>query len=166
MNRRVIKVGGSLLDLPDLPQRIQNWLKTIEPCQNILLMGGGNFCNELRVLHQRYNLSESTSHELCMHQMVVTSRLLSELMQLEIANTIDSIESSDHDLVFDCQLWLAGRHSVPKTWDVTSDSIGALLAAELQCEYYLLKSVDTKAVDEFFPMAAKDVCRVSFVNLR
>jgi aspartokinase-like uncharacterized kinase len=66
---------------------------------------------------------------------------------------------------------------LPHSWDVTSDSIAARVAAELQAELVLLKSTPPPSddlpaaaasgyVDPYFPTAAAGLQSVRFVNLR
>lgn len=165
--RRVIKVGGSLLDLPDLAGRIRGWSDQAPPRQNIYVMGGGRFCNEVRTLHDQHNWTELFSHELCLHLMSVTARVLSQLLEVEVTDTPESFDESPTDFIFDCRRWMDQQKSIPQTWDVTSDSISALLARRLNCELVLLKSTDSmSAVDSFFAKAAEGLKDVKFVNLR
>lgn len=165
--RRVIKVGGSLFDLPDLSDRIKRWLESQPAAQNIFLAGGGEFCNHVRELQQRFQFSDQVSHELCIELMKVTSRILGTLCGFQVAEDLDSILNSKQDLVFDCSKWLSTKKEVPQNWDLTSDSISALLARDLAADLYLLKSTDSQdAVDHYFPIAAADVARVAWVNLR
>lgn len=167
LRRRVIKVGGSLLDLPDLAGRIKSWLTLQQAAQNILLMGGGNLCNEIRNLHHRFGLSEIQSHHACMESMGATASILGSLLDLEIVKCLESISLLREDIVFDCRNWLHRQSGIPKNWELTSDSISALLANQLGAELVLLKSVSAgEAVDDYFPRASQNLAAISWVNLR
>lgn len=167
MRRRVIKVGGSLLDLPDLAVRIKSWMRLQKKAQNILLMGGGNFCNEIRDLHDRFGFSEIQSHDACMESMGVAASILGSLLDLEIVDCFEAIGLPREDIVFDCRSWISQNDDIPKSWELTSDSISALLAGQLNADLVLFKSVSTRdAVDDYFPRASQNLADIVWVNLR
>ena len=130
-------------------------------------MGGGSLCNELRTLHDRFELSEGLSHHLSMEMMGITAVLLADLLNMPVLFSIDSIHDTSEDVVFDCRQWVTGFYEVPQTWQVTSDSISALLAKALDADLVLMKSVDGwDSVDEYFQQAADGIEKVDLVNLR
>jgi hypothetical protein len=49
---RVVKLGGSLLDLPHLAPRLQSWLGGEPDKLTLLLVGGGEFVEAMRQLDQ------------------------------------------------------------------------------------------------------------------
>ena len=91
---------------------------------------------------------------------------------------------NDTPLLFDVQPWMLNRDErsavapLPHTWDVTSDSIAAALAIELEAdELVLLKSTPTPStdvdelsalgyVDRYFLKLAERVRKVRFVGLK
>ncbi|MEC9091130.1 MAG: hypothetical protein VX438_00385 [Planctomycetota bacterium] len=167
LKRRVIKVGGSLLDLPDLANRIQSWIGLQDPAQNILLMGGGNLCNEIRNLHQRFGFSEIQSHYCCLESMGVTATILGSLLTLQTVDCVREIRQRKGDVVFDCRCWIEQKTDLPTSWELTSDSISALLARELNAELVLFRSVSSReGVDDYFPQASDSLEGISWVNLR
>ncbi len=48
MSLRVIKLGGSLLTLPDWHERFLHWLAKEPPATNLLVIGGGELVDCLR----------------------------------------------------------------------------------------------------------------------
>ncbi len=50
---RVIKVGGSLYPRPDLPARFVAWLRGLPPALNLVVIGGGEVVNGLRLTDER-----------------------------------------------------------------------------------------------------------------
>ena len=47
-NIRVVKIGGSLLDLPDLSTRLSSWLNRQAPMPTVWIVGGGMAVDALR----------------------------------------------------------------------------------------------------------------------
>lgn len=168
-NLRVIKVGGSLLNLSDLSRRIQVWLQSKREATNVFLIGGGEICNELRRLDARFQLGPEFSHDCAIELMKVTAAILSRVLDTKLEPDFANLGTGRGDAVFECSGWLRSKEDqVPQTWDFTSDSISALLAHELNAELCLLKSVDRDdedATDRCFAEFSQSV-EVEFVNLR
>ena len=77
---RVVKVGGSLFDLPDLPERLRKWLAVQETAQNVLIAGGGRFVDTLRQLNDSRPMNDETSHWLAIDLMDVAAHVLAAWM--------------------------------------------------------------------------------------
>ena len=190
---RVIKVGGSLLDWNHLPIALGRWLDAQSPACNVLIAGGGALADVIRQADSIHALGEQKSHELCVELLGVTARLLEVLLA----------GRSPRTTFFDLQLQRAAKRLpdccvldpkdfllhveptnplslLPHSWDVTSDSIAALVACSLEAdELVLLKSGDCPAerspealaaagyVDRYFPTAvAPFTGAVRMLNLR
>jgi aspartokinase-like uncharacterized kinase len=186
---RVIKLGGSLLDWPEWPPALRRWRQTQPPMRELLIVGGGGWADLVREADARFALGEESSHWLCLRLMGVTARLAHRL--LPEASFIDTwLEAAAERrapslAIVDCLPLIeeAERHReearLPHSWDVTSDSIAAWLAARLgAAELMLLKSQLPSAeqnrrsaaecgyVDRHFPIASKPLKIVRCVNLR
>ena len=59
---RVAKLGGSLLDLDDLPARIESWLGDEEPAKTVLVVGGGPLVRMLQSWSARRDWPEERAH--------------------------------------------------------------------------------------------------------
>lgn len=182
---RVVKVGGSLLDLHDLADRLRGWLASRSAATNILLAGGGRRADMVRA--RQAELTEREAHWLAIETMEANARGLWET--LPEASWLDSIArartiggalavlSPRRFMWYD-----DARHprgALPATWQVTSDSIAAR-AAEIAGaeELILLKSVAPPDpatpeqlaaigyVDAFFPRASRQVPAIGYVDLR
>ena len=188
--RRIVKVGGSLLELPDLGDRLRRWLSEQLPATNILLAGGGTLADEVRSWDQRFQLGQATSHWLCIDLLDVTAQLLSALLPdaylcWNYAKLCDAISAGDQStIVFAPAGFLRAEEAdltglrLPQSWDVTSDSIAArlaevtaadelvLLKSSLPASYSQQAELGREYVDRNFAHAAQGLSRVRFVNLR
>lgn len=182
---RVIKLGGSLLDWPELPMRLRRWLAAQPPATNVHVVGGGPMVEGLRTIDRAQRLSASASHWLAIEAMSLTARVLVEL--LPEAVLVDSLAAIDpaaiqRPLVLDVLPILRAEQgsnaALPESWDVTSDSIAAHVANQLGAsELVLVKSIDSPEpadaqslsaagyVDPYFPRAAGTLA-IRCLNLR
>lgn len=79
-NPRVLKLGGSLLLLPDWPQRLMTWLEDQPAALNLLLVGGGKIVNAVRELDTQHSFPAAFSHWLCIDLMSATARIAGQLL--------------------------------------------------------------------------------------
>ena len=151
----VVKVGGSLFDLPDLGPRLRAWLDTLGACPVLLVPGGGAAADVVRDLDRRHRLGEEASHWLALQALSLTGRFLQAL--LPGAPLV-------HDLHRGA---LAGRRAVhsildplpfaqadeglpgclPHCWDVTSDAVAARAAVVAGAGKLVLLKSATIAAD-------------------
>ncbi len=161
---RVIKLGGSLLTLPDWHERFQRWLATESPATNLLLIGGGELVNVLRREHERFPYTEKVMHDAALAVMDLNAELavarLPSAILLECAADLERPFPPVIDrglngtaaihFIHITSWWKAavasGRALPPETWDTTSDTLAAWVAeiAEAQ-ELVLLKSANPPA---------------------
>ncbi len=186
---RVVKIGGSLFDLPDLADRIHEWLANQSPGCNVLIAGGGPLVDEVRRWHDTHPIDEEVAHWMCIDLMSVTARLLhSSLSDTSLTDDILDLRHRPVQpacVVFDSAHWLRDQEpasrgrQLPIGWQVTSDSIAARLAKVLDAaELVLMKSslptndcdlhglADAGYVDEAFPILASGLRSLRFVDLR
>jgi aspartokinase-like uncharacterized kinase len=188
-NLRVIKLGGSLLDLADWPRRLADWLGEEPLAANVLVVGGGALADAIRDCDRRFALGEELSHWLCIRALSINAEIAATLLSQVVENvrrvrefeTLAQLEAN-FLAVFDPESFLRDHESrlpgtvLPHTWDATSDSIAARLAECLGAqELVLLKSAPppenptgatTGYVDAHFAAAAKNLRHVRFVDLR
>jgi aspartokinase-like uncharacterized kinase len=188
----VIKVGGSLLDWPDLPRQLAIFLevecRSADVERRILIAGGGGAADLVRNMDRIHHLGDETAHRLALHALDLSALLLSAL--LPRSQTVDTVESAGCALDAGLVPVLAPRqilgsiersanHRILASWDMTSDSIAALVAEHIGAgRLILLKSCSLRGrptrcdaaqfglVDPFFPEAAKALPRVEYLNLR
>ena len=158
---RVLKLGGSLLDLPDLARRFGRWLDRQEPGANVMIVGGGTLADAIRAADCTHALGDAAAHALCLQVMGVTAALgqqifarsqlrtgLSQIDRrpdspLQILDVQDVLNEPSQPSLNGCD----SKHeaefglALPQSWQVTSDSIAAHVAGRLGAdELVLLKS--------------------------
>lgn len=185
----VVKVGGSLFDWPELPTRLQAFLRSNEIGRDrvVLIAGGGAFADAVRALDEAHGLGERSCHRLALRSMDISAALLSYLIA-------DAVVVESFDQVVDAwrlarQPILAprryveeidekGEEPLPLSWETTSDSIAARVADRVGAtRLILLKSSPTVAVDRteavrlglvdpVFPEASRNISVVQCVAFR
>jgi len=186
---RVVKLGGSLLDLDGLAVMLRRWLASQAPMTNVIVVGGGRLADAIRDAFARHELSEEAAHWLCVRLLGVTAELLAALLpEAVLVKRYSQLLRQEHRgrlLIFETESFLRDEEPalspepLPHGWDVTSDSIAARLAALLAAdELVLLKSrlpkdgstladaVVAEYVDRHFVRAAAGVTKIRCVNLR
>lgn len=186
MATRVVKVGGSLLDLPDLPIRLRAWMAAQPPALNLLIVGGGRFAEAVRHYDRAVSLGNEQAHRLAIRAMSLSTALVAGwLPEARVVNRLDALTDSDLPKILDVAALMdhpAGARALeelPASWEVTSDSIAAQVASVLACnELVLLKSIlptrrihveeaaDLGIVDRHFSTIAARLPKVRVVNLR
>ncbi len=186
----VIKVGGSLLDWPALPERLDQFLRALPDANRpVLIVGGGGAVDWVRAMDRAHQLDPSASHYLAIAAMALTARLLVTLMpESELAISVDDLQRCwrvDRTPILDPgTLYGSDQASttepLPESWSLTSDSIAARIAHHLNArELILLKSIDPPhsdrspeslvahgLVDPCFPQASLGLQAVTVHNLR
>jgi aspartokinase-like uncharacterized kinase len=183
----VVKVGGSLFDLPGLGPRLSAWLKTLRQREIILITGGGAAADAVRDLDRTHGLGEEAGHWLALRSLSLTAHALSALLPrsfvIEHHGECLPIWAREGIPIFDPHAFALRDESrpdhLPHRWDVTSDSLAARVAVVTQArELLLLKSVTVPPgisweeasrrgfVDAYFPTVVSQVVAARAVNLR
>jgi 5-(aminomethyl)-3-furanmethanol phosphate kinase len=184
----VIKVGGSLLDYPELPSRLASYLADLGRPNPVLLCGGGPTVDAIRKIDRAHGMDEEASHWIAVRALALNARLLEaivpNLVYTERAKDLPRAWKSRKVPLLDPFIFLSEVDEsfgdpLPRRWRVTSDSIAARMAARLEApELVLLKSAEIPGeltvpdaaeegiVDAQFPLAARDLDRIVLVSFR
>jgi aspartokinase-like uncharacterized kinase len=180
----IVKVGGSLYDLPDLGPRLRAWLAQLNAEKVLLVPGGGLAADVIRTLDHVHRLGEETSHWLALQALSLNARFLLELLP-EARLLQDPAAVVPGLFIVDAYPFFRADEvcvdHLPRTWNITSDSLALRAAVLLQArELILLKSTDwhgndwaaasrAKVVDTGFAdtlRQAPTALRIRFVNWR
>ncbi|MEX0887004.1 MAG: hypothetical protein WD009_11250 [Phycisphaeraceae bacterium] len=145
----VVKLGGSLLEMPGLVDRLVDVL----PRPGVLVTGGGAAADRVRGVDQQVELDESTSHWLCIHAMAMHARLFAAALAARgvvtrlLADRAACAEACAAGAlaVVEPVAWLERDEregaGIPHRWQFTSDSIAAHVARRVGARrLVLLKS--------------------------
>ena len=137
MRTCLVKIGGSLLTLPDLPQRLELLLDQLAEFRIMLLIGGGTVADAVRNWDRIHQLDTSAAHWLAIDAMGLTTSLVSQLVDRA------DVVSSRHAVQW---CWTRNRlpilqpgtivgqfaeessDDLPEGWHVTSDAIAGWCA--------------------------------------
>jgi aspartokinase-like uncharacterized kinase len=168
----VLKLGGSLLQLPDLEQRVRRLLTAAALTRPLIVAGGGPAADRVRQWQRDFDLDDAAAHWLAIESMTANARLLTrlwprstlvasrdaaeaawesgELPFLHVSGFVRTEESQHaaellqpHDHVATTR-W----QQLPASWDATSDAISGWVAARWPADgLQLLKSCPPAATD-------------------
>jgi aspartokinase-like uncharacterized kinase len=184
----VVKVGGSLLDWPELGERLSAYLEARRGERPLVIVGGGAAADCVRSLDRVHHLGDERAHHLALRALDLTAFALAAIVpSLRVVNRLDEAGSAwatGHVPVLAPRLFLDGDENVSDeplehSWAVTSDSIAARVAVCLNAaELALLKSAplppDTDRaraaelglVDLMFPQVSRALRLVTYQNFR
>ena len=137
----VVKVGGSLLGSPEL----ERWLGLFTKFSDgniILVPGGGIFADAVRDAQKVSKISEACAHKLAVLAMDQFGLIMAN-MNSDLAVARTEMEIDERTWQHRCIVWLPSQmvladDSIPKSWDVTSDSIAAWLAGKVGAQQLIL----------------------------
>lgn len=144
----VVKIGGSLLGSPEL----ERWLGLFAKFSDgniIIVPGGGVFADAVRDAQKLSKISDACAHKLAVLAMDQFGLLLAN-MNPDLAVARTEMEIDERIWQHRCIIWLPSQmvladDSIPKSWDVTSDSIAAWLAEKVNAQQLVLVKSDKPA---------------------
>jgi aspartokinase-like uncharacterized kinase len=184
---RVVKLGGSLLDCPDIVGDFRRWLALQPPRPTLLVVGGGAAADAVRRIDRATPLGDSAAHWLAIAAMSANARAIAagfpEAASIDRPASIGQLDGDRQLGILDAEPFLRAADIdpdiLPHGWEVTSDSIAAYIARMTTAhELVLLKSrlppepatiqqaVATEYVDRWFASAAAGLNYIRCVDLR
>lgn len=169
----VVKIGGALLADERMLARAITALDQLAASRTTLIVpGGGPFTDTVRNLDRRLFLSDDEAHWMAILGMEQFALLLaSRLQDAELIHYPDEIARAHarHTLpVLAPYRWLREADPLPHSWDVTSDSIAAWVAAAVGARrLVLIKAAadgPSAIVDRYFDRARPPALACSVVT--
>ena len=165
----VVKVGGSLCQSDTLVNCLNRVEKNYQGRAVVIVPGGGAFADQVRLAQQRWQFDDITAHRmaiLAMQQMALLfkgikgdfgfARSVSEIRKQSLRQNV--VIWSPDIVELDCA-------AIQATWDITSDSLAAWLAAALSAtELILVKSADIDASLSLRQLAEQDIIDKKFCD--
>jgi len=159
----VAKLGGSLANTPLLT----SWLEALD-CYSgplVIVPGGGGFADAARVMQRKMRFDDDAAHHIALLAMEQYGLALASLWpRLTLAATPAAIGRAFRTGRVACwaptQMALAA--ALPKSWDVTSDTLAAWLAAFLRAEQLLI--VKSAPVDPAADMSLTELAGAGLVD--
>jgi hypothetical protein len=146
----VVKVGGSLYDLPDLKERLTGVLESLGSSRILIVPGGGDAADAIRVLDRCHDLGQERAHWLALSSLSLMGRflvtLLPRLSFITQLSEAPALWNEGRSCVVDAHAFAVedeGRPGcLPHEWTATSDAVAARIAVATgsRC-LVLLKSV-------------------------
>nr|WP_294506750.1 aspartate/glutamate/uridylate kinase [uncultured Rhodopila sp.] len=136
----VVKLGGSHALSPLLP----GWLAAIGRAAGrvVLVPGGGPFADAVRAAQPAMRFGDGAAHDMALMAMAQYGRALTSLASgFVYADMMDAVrEAVARRRVPVWSPWpmLRAHPDIPRSWDVTSDSLAVWLATELDADGVVL----------------------------
>ncbi len=150
----VVKLGGSLLGSPELARWLEIFAKFSDG-KVVIVPGGGLLADAVREAQQLSSVSDAVAHQLSVIAMDQFGLLLAG-MNPDLATANNELEIAERGWQHRGIVWLPSQmvladDSIPKNWQVTSDSLSAWLASKLDAKQLILVkskpvNADQKAV--------------------
>lgn len=143
----VLKVGGSLLSDPQLPELMRTLVEAAKTRSLVVVPGGGALADAVRVACEQQEPGDSAAYWMAILAMDQFAHLLAGLASAarlaSDAREIATVAGRGRLAILAPFAWLRAEDPLPHGWHVTSDSLSAWLAGQLHARrLVLLKSVE------------------------
>lgn len=137
----IVKLGGSLANSVELPK----WLDVIATAgagKVVLVPGGGPWADEVRIAQKREGFDDRDAHRKALRAMEQYGKVLAG-MRANLVPAAKIAEINERLRKGQVAVWMpydmvVADPSIPESWDVTSDSLAASLANQLNASTLLL----------------------------
>jgi aspartokinase-like uncharacterized kinase len=150
-NIQVIKLGGSL----EKSRQLGHCLNNISDCFKdpvVIVPGGGLFAKQIRQSQQYWQFNEVIAHQmaiLAMQQMALLFQgLRPDFNCLQAVQCIQSALKKTAHIIWSPTINELNQAGINPSWAITSDSLAAWLATQLQAsQLTLIKAADVAKID-------------------
>ena len=156
----VVKVGGGLSQLPGALELVCSALEALSQLHHMLLVpGGGPFADAVRAFEGRAGLSPAAAHWMAILAMDQYAYVLADRISrgviVEEPGEIREVLTAGKVPIMAPSRWMRSADVLPHSWDVTSDSIAAVVAGALGASRLALikPAVSDEPVDRYFRAA-------------
>jgi len=161
---KVIKLGGSLC----YSRQLNTCLKTISHLKTnvVIVPGGGVFADQVRMAQHDWQFDDATAHAMALLAMQQMAWLFKSLQDdFMIAQSLNDIRKQieENTVIWAPNLAELDSAGVQSSWDITSDSLAAWLAVNLEAsELILVKSARINADLNFKQLAEQGIIDQGF----
>jgi aspartokinase-like uncharacterized kinase len=137
----VVKIGGSLLGSPELP----HWLDTLVKISDgkvLIVPGGSVFADAVREAQGISQVNDAVAHHLALLAMDQFGLLLAGMNE-GLVTASSELEIAERGWQHRGIVWLPSYmvmadETMPKNWQVTSDSLSAWIANKINAEHLII----------------------------
>jgi dihydroneopterin aldolase len=132
----IVKLGGSFAG----DSRLADWgaMLAAAPCPVLIVPGGGPFADAVREAQGPMGYSDRAAHRMAILAMAQYGEALADRFHLPVVATEPEINALRGAAVWSPLASALDDPHLPASWDLTSDSIAAWLAARLRASGLLL----------------------------
>ncbi|NOU13394.1 MAG: uridylate kinase [Methylococcaceae bacterium] len=163
----VVKLGGSLLQSGALLDCLGKIEHTYQDQSVVIVPGGGAFADQVRAAQKQWQFDDRTAHVMALLAMQQMACLINGIYkQFAIAGSLAEIKTqarSGQTLIWSPDLTELDAAGVRASWDVTSDTLAAWLAAALSAsDLVLVKSAPIISGTDLPTLAAQEIVDKAF----
>jgi aspartokinase-like uncharacterized kinase len=139
----VIKIGGGLIAVPGALDRVCQEVSAASGRHRIIVVpGGGPFADAVRAFDRSFLLSPAAAHWMALLAMdqyghVLADRIPGAMLVDEPGSLLDCVNAGSVAVLAPSR-WLRSADVLPRTWEVTSDSIAAFVAGAMDAARLIL----------------------------
>ena len=139
----VIKIGGGLVSIPGALDRVCNEVSAAAESHSMIVVpGGGPFADAVRAFDRAFPLSDAAAHWMALLAMdqyghVLVERIAGAVLVDEPGSLLQCLNAGSIAVLAPSR-WLRSADVLPRSWEVTSDSIAAFVAGAMDAARLIL----------------------------
>ena len=157
----VVKIGGGLASVPGALDRVCREVSAAAARHRLIVVpGGGPFADAVRTFDRSFPLSAPAAHWMALLAMdqyghVLVDRIPGAVLVDEPGSLLDCLNPGGVAVLAPSR-WLRSADVLPRSWEVTSDSIAAFVAGAMDAARLILvkpAAAMDEPVDPYFTSA-------------